>query len=357
MGIIPRRESLAVAVGPVTIGGGHPVVIQSMTTTRTGDFDATLEQIRRLADAGCELVRVAVPDETAARTLARLAAASPVPLVADIHFNPELALLALEAGVAKIRINPGNIGGKERFLALARVARSRGAAMRVGVNAGSLDRKTAQRHGGPTAAALVESARQYLDMLERIDYRQVVVSLKGSDVPTTIKAYRLIAGQVPYPLHLGITEAGPPETGIIKSAVGLGALLAAGIGDTMRVSLTADPVLEVRVAQKILQSLGLRTFGPELISCPTCGRCEADLVPVAAAVEKMLGRYRKPFKVAVMGCAVNGPGEAREADIGISVGRKKIFLFRRGKIVETLEPDRVLPVLQAHLDKLEAGWD
>ncbi len=345
-----RRSSLAVKVGDLTIGGGTPVVIQSMTNTRSSDVAATLKQVRALAEAGCELVRVAVPDAAAAEVLGELVRNSPVPLVADIHFDIRLAYRALEQGAAKIRINPGNIGGKDRLRELCRMAANHGAALRIGVNAGSLERPLLKKYGGVTAAALVESALGYLEVAEQAGFTRIVVSLKASDVRTTIEAYRLIAGQVGYPLHLGVTAAGPLESGTIKGAIGIGTLLAEGIGDTVRVSLTADPLTEVRVARHILEILRLRPqTGPELISCPTCGRCTVDLVALVERVSGLLRDYHHPVKVAVMGCAVNGPGEAREADIGITAGQKRGLIFRRGKVVRTVPQERLLEALQEEL--------
>ncbi len=350
---IERRRTVPVRVGTVTIGGGAPLSIQSMTNTKTADTEATLGQIERLVRAGCELVRVAIPDEAAARSLGVLARQSPVPLIADIHFDARLAHLALEHGAAKIRVNPGNIGGKEKLRALALDAAARGAAIRIGVNAGSLEKSLLKKHGSATAEALVESALGYLQELEKISFNNVVISLKASDVVTTIAANRLFASKSDYPLHLGVTEAGTLAEGTIKAAVGIGTLLAEGIGDTLRVSLTADPVEEVKVARRILQALRLREFGPELISCPTCGRCEIDLVGLAEQVAGLLAEYRGNFKVAVMGCVVNGPGEAREADVGVTAGRKKGIIFRRGKVVKTVPQDKILEALRHELDELE----
>ncbi len=350
-----RRLSREVNIGTVTVGGDHPVAIQSMTTTDTAGVVATRNQIRRLAEAGCELVRVAVPDEAAARVLPELVHSSPVPLIADIHFDYRLALLALEAGVAKVRINPGNIGGRDHLLRIVERAIATGSALRIGVNAGSLERSLQHRYGGAVPEALVESVLGYLRWLEGTGFNAVVLSLKAASAPTTIAAYRLIAPETEYPLHLGITEAGPGEMGMIKSAVGLGALLGEGIGDTVRVSLTADPLAEVRVARRILQALEIRRFGPELISCPTCGRCEFDLIPLAEKVAALLEEYNLPLKVAVMGCAVNGPGEAREADLGIAGGRNKTYLFRYGRIVRAVEPDQALETLRKELEHWPGG--
>ncbi len=348
-----RRSSIAVKVGDLTMGGGAPIVIQSMTSTRSSDTAATLVQIRRLWEAGCELVRVAVPDSDSAGALGKLVQESPVPLVADIHFDIRLAYMALEQGAAKIRINPGNMGGKGLLGELCRRAGDRGAALRIGVNAGSLERPLLEKYGGVTAAALVESALGYLEVVEKTGFYGTVISLKASDVRTSIEAYRLIAPQVKSPLHLGVTAAGPLESGTVKGAVGIGTLLAEGIGDTLRVSLTADPVHEVRVARQILEALQLRPqSGPEIISCPTCGRCSMDLLPLVEKVSALLQGYPHPVKVAVMGCAVNGPGEAREADIGITAGKKRGILFRRGKVVRTVPKDMLLEALQEELKEL-----
>lgn len=347
---IIRRETRPVKVGNVTIGGGSPIAVQSMTNTRTTEINATLEQIDELAKAGCELVRVAIPDLASAAAFEKIVSACAIPLIADVHFDVRLAHLAIQAGAAEIRINPGNIGGRKKLINLAKLAQQHGAAIRVGVNAGSLERKIMQKYGSATAEAMLESALGYLEVLESISFHDVIISLKSSDVYTTIAACRMISEKTVYPLHLGVTGAGPVETGAIKNAVGIGTLLAEGIGDTIRVSLTASPVEEVRVARQILQSLGLRRFSPELISCPTCGRCETDLLPLVASVEQILKKYQEPLKVAVMGCAVNGPGEAKEADLGISAGKKHGIVFRHGKVVKTVELDQLLNALQKELD-------
>jgi len=357
MPLAPRRETIPVQVGKLVIGGGAPISVQSMTNTRTEDLEATLQQIRTLAEQGCELVRVAVPDLKAAANLADLVRESPIPLVADIHYDPGLALAALRAGVPKIRINPGNIGGRDKLREIVAEAARRGAAIRIGVNAGSLERRAAREHGPGTPQALVESALGYLDYLEKLNFRQVVLSLKASDVVTTIQAYRLAARRVPYPFHVGITEAGPPPEGIVKAAVGIVTLLAEGIGDTLRVSLTADPGEEVRVGRQILQALRLRTFGPELISCPTCGRCEAELIPLVREVAAAVEKFPYPIKIAVMGCSVNGPGEAREADLGITAGRKQGLLFRRGKVIRTVPRERLLAALLEELERYREAGD
>ncbi len=351
MEMIKRRTSYPVSVKGVVIGGGAPVVIQSMTNTRTSDIETTLQQIDGLYEAGCELVRVAISDRQAAEALNVIVKRSPLPVIADIHFDAELAHMAIENGAAKIRVNPGNMGGQEKLLKLAEKAAGYNVPIRVGVNAGSLDRATSARHGGATPAALCESALNYLHTLEKAGFFNIVVSLKASDVYTTIAANRLLAAKTDAPIHLGVTEAGPPESGIIKGAIGIGSLLSEGIGDTIRVSLTASPVEEIGVARAILQALNLRVFGPELISCPTCGRCEADLLPLVREVETLLKGYTHPIRVAVMGCAVNGPGEAREADVGVSAGKKQGIVFRAGKVVKTVKQNQLLAALKEEIDK------
>ncbi len=348
---ITRKITRAVSVGGVTIGGGAPVVVQSMTNTRTADAGATLAQINRLYEAGCELVRVAVPDQDALKALPGILTRSPLPVIADVHFDHEIAIKALDAGCFKVRINPGNIGGADKFIRLAKHAKRLKVPLRVGVNAGSLERRLLQKHGGATAQALVESALDYISILENINFYDTVLSLKASDVFTTIAAYRLIAQKTDYPLHLGVTEAGPLQAGTIKSAIGIGACLADGIGDTIRVSLSASPEKEIPIAQQILQALGLRRFGPELISCPTCGRCEIDLPALVSKVEEIIRGDKRHLKIAVMGCTVNGPGEARQADIGISAGKKHGLLFRRGEVIRTVEQNELLSALAEELKR------
>lgn len=351
---IIRKQTVQARAGNVIIGGDAPVVVQSMTNTKTADTTATLEQINRLNEAGCELIRLAVPDLQSAQAFSKIAAESPLPLIADIHFDVNLAYEALENGAVKVRINPGNIGGKDRLIELARKAEQTKAAIRVGVNAGSLERNILNKYGGAKAEALVESALGYLEMFEQEGFTNLVVSLKASDVFTSIEAYRLFSKEKNYPLHLGVTGAGPFEAGLIKGAVGIGTLLAEGIGDTLRVSLTAPPEEEVRVARQILQVLGLRRFTPELISCPTCGRCEIDLLSLAGKVESILKDYSLPIKVAVMGCAVNGPGEAREADLGVTAGKKQGLLFSHGRVIRTVEFNHLLDALKEELDLLKS---
>jgi (E)-4-hydroxy-3-methylbut-2-enyl-diphosphate synthase len=322
-----------------------------MTNTDTRDIKATLRQIEALKEAGCEIVRLAVPDEEAAGALKELCRRAPLPLVADIHFDYRLALAAIEAGVAGLRLNPGNIGGPERVRAVAKAAKERGIPIRIGVNAGSLEKSIREREGGVTPEGMVESALRQAALLEEEGHSAIVLSLKASDVPLTIRAYELAAARCDYPLHLGITEAGTPWRGTIRSAVGIGALLAQGIGDTIRVSLTGDPVEEVRVGYEILKALNLRQRGPVLISCPTCGRCQVDLIRLAQEVEKSLAGLEVPLKIAVMGCAVNGPGEAADADFGIAGGRGAGLIFRHGQIAKKVPEAELVSALLGEIKK------
>lgn len=347
-----RRSTRRVMVGDVPIGGDAPVVVQSMTKTDTRDVAATVEQILLLQDEGCEVVRVAVRDIDSCVRLGAIKSAISIPLVADIHFDYRLALKAIDQGVDKLRLNPGNIGGRRRIAEIVAAAAERRIPIRIGVNAGSLERDLLERYGHPTAAAMVESAERHVRLLEELDYREIVISLKGFDVPMTIDAYRQMSGRVDYPLHLGITEAGVPPWGSIRSAVGLGILLAEGIGDTIRVSLTADPVKEVRAAYEILKCLGLRERGPIIISCPVCGRCEVDIERIATRVVEELRSCDLPLRVAVMGCEVNGPGEAREADVGIAAGKNGGILFAKGKKIRRLRTDELLDALLAEVERL-----
>ncbi len=351
----PRRDTRPVRVGPVTVGGGAPVSVQSMTNTDTRSAADTLAQIRALAAAGCEIVRVAVPDAEAAAAVAAICRGSPLPVIADVHFDHRLAVAAVEAGVAGLRINPGNIGSRWKVEEVVRAARDRRVPIRIGVNAGSLEREVLRRHGGPTPGALVESALGHIRILEDLDYREIKVSLKGSRVPQTVLAYQGVAERCPYPLHVGITEAGTVLCGAVKSAVGLGILFWLGLGDTVRVSLTGDPVEEVRVAYWILRAVGLRRRGVEVISCPTCGRTRVGLVALAEAVEARLAGVAEPLTVAVMGCEVNGPGEAREADFGIACGRGMGLVFRGGKTVRKVAEPELVDALVAEVEAHLAG--
>lgn len=341
-----------ILVGGVPIGGGAPVVIQSMLNTKTTDVEGSLKQIRQLAAAGCQIARLAVPNREAARGFAEIAAESPLPLVADIHFDYQLAIAAAEGGAAKIRINPGNIGGPERVKAVVEVCREKHIPIRIGVNGGSLDKKLLEKYGHPTAEALVESAFQHLELLEKEGFYDTCVSMKSSTVPTMVAAARLFRSKCDYPLHIGVTETGPVKQGLIKSAMGIGALLLDGIGDTIRVSLTDDPVEEVYAAKDILKAAGLRKEGVNIISCPTCGRTRIDLIGLVNQVDAALKDCKKPITVAVMGCVVNGPGEAREADIGIAGGDGWGMIFEKGEQVEKLPYEQLLPALLRRIENL-----
>lgn len=347
-----RRKTEKIFVGTVPVGGGSPISVQSMTKTDTRDAQSTVKQIRALSKAGCEIIRIAVPDEEAAKALGEIKRSSPIPVIADIHFDWRLALEAIRQGIDGLRINPGNIGARWKVVEVVSASRDRNIPIRIGVNAGSLSRKLLEKFGHPSPEALVESAAEHIDILESLKFTNIKVSLKASNVPTTVEAYRLFSRKFRYPLHIGISEAGPPFTGIIKSSVGLGMLLSEGIGDTMRVSLSAAPVEEVRVAYEILKSLGIRERGANIISCPTCGRCEIDIRGLAAKVEKRLKGVKKPLTVAVMGCVVNGPGEAREADIGIAGGKKKGLLFKKGSVVRSLKEKDLLDALMEEIESL-----
>jgi (E)-4-hydroxy-3-methylbut-2-enyl-diphosphate synthase len=345
-----------IRVGGVAIGGGAPVVVQSMTLTKTHDVDATVAQIAALTSAGCELVRVAVPKLEDAEALPKIVYLSPVPIIADIHFNASLALKAIEAGVAAVRINPGNIGGADKTERVVRAAKKAGIAMRIGANSGSLPKHLVELAQEDTAAALVEEALEQVRILERMEYYDFKISVKSSSVPTMIRAYRMLSERVPYPLHLGVTEAGTPFSGSIKSAVGMGALLMDGIGDTMRVSLTADPVEEVKVCWEILKALGLRERGPVMIACPSCGRDNVGVWNLAEKVEERLQSYPQAFEVAVMGCAVNGPGEAGDADFGIAGGRETGFLYAHGRVLRKAPSETLIDELFTEIDRwIEGG--
>ena len=340
-------------VGSVPVGGGAPVSIQSMLNTRTTDVEGSLHQLRALAAAGCQIARLAVPDREAAAGFAEIVKESPLPLVADIHFDYRLAILAAEAGAAKIRINPGNIGGEDRVKAVVDVCKDRHIPIRIGVNGGSLDKTLLEKYGHPTAEALVESAFRHLELLEKQGFYDTCVSMESSTVPTMVAAARLFRGKCDYPLHIGVTETGPVRQGLIKSAMGIGALLLDGIGDTLRVSLTDDPVQEVYAARDILKAAGLRRDGVNIISCPTCGRTRIDLIGLVNRVDEALKDCKKPITVAVMGCVVNGPGEAREADIGIAGGDGCGLIFEKGQAVEKLPYEELLPALLKRIEELD----
>ena len=348
-----RERTHQVLVGSVPIGGGAPVVVQSMTCTPTIDADATLAQVRALVDAGCDLVRVTVPSKEALGPFARICAESPVPIVADIHFDYRLAIGSVKAGAAKLRINPGNIGDWDRVDAVIDTAGEAGAAIRIGVNAGSLDKRIAERDGLTQPEKLVASSLEFVEHFEKRGFENIVLSAKAHSVPTTIETYRALSRELPHiPLHLGVTEAGTVQQGTIKSAVGLGVLLAEGIGDTMRVSLTADPVEEPPVCWGILQALGLRRRGPELVSCPTCGRTQVDLIGLAEEVGERLKGCTKPISVAVMGCVVNGPGEASDADVGVACGRGIGMVFRHGEVIRKVPEEQIVDALMEEIDRL-----
>ena len=347
-----RRKSRTIAIGQVTIGGENPVAVQSMTNTKTENIPATVDQIHRLTDRGCEIIRCAVPTLEAAQALKEIRKQIAIPLVADIHFDYRLALAALESGVDALRLNPGKIGGRDRVEKVVEASRQRQVPIRIGVNAGSLPKDLLEKYGHPTAEALVEAAWRHIHILEEMDYNNIVISLKAHDVPLTLAAYRLMARECDYPLHVGITEAGTIRSGLIKSAVGIGTLLAEGIGDTIRVSLTGDPLAEIDAGFEILKSLGLRQHGPTLVSCPTCGRTCWSLEKVAKEVEARLAEIPEPITVAVMGCVVNGPGEAREADVGIAGGKGEGLLFRKGQILRKVPEARLVEELFEEIQKI-----
>ncbi|MBE6085929.1 MAG: flavodoxin-dependent (E)-4-hydroxy-3-methylbut-2-enyl-diphosphate synthase [Selenomonas ruminantium] len=347
-----RKITRQIHIGNVAIGGGAPISVQSMCNTKTTDTKATVAQIKALQNAGCDIVRVAVPDMEAAQNLGNIIKEINIPLVADIHFDYKLALEAIKQGISALRLNPGNIGGEEKVRAVVKAAKEAHIPIRIGVNAGSLDKKILAKYGEVTPEALVESAMQHVKILEDLDFHDLKISLKAHDVPLTLAAYRLMSKTVDYPLHLGITEAGTVNTGIIKSAVGIGALLSEGIGDTFRISLTGDPVVEVKVANEILKSLGLKEYGPTLVACPTCGRTSIDLPAIAAQVEKKLEGIQDPIDVAVMGCVVNGPGEARGADVGIAGGNGEGLIFRKGEIIRKVPEDKLVEELFKEIDAI-----
>ncbi len=350
--MISNRETQTVYAGKVAIGGGHPVTVQSMLNIPASDVEGNVAQACRLEAAGCELIRVAVPDKEAVRLIGTLKEAVQVPVVADIHFDYRLALECAAAGVDKIRINPGNIGSQDRVKAVANACRNRHIPIRIGVNGGSLEKEILAKYGCPTAEALRDSALYHASLLERFDFTDIILSMKSSDVPTMVRAYELAAEASSYPLHLGVTEAGTERMGLLKSAAGIGSLLLHGIGDTIRISLTADPEQEVAAGIDLLHAIGMRQSGARLISCPTCGRTAVNLIGIAAEVEQRLKSVNKPITVAVMGCVVNGPGEAREADVGLAGGKGKVAIFRKGEVVRTVEESRAVEELMREIETL-----
>ena len=350
--MIKRRKTRQIHIGDVAIGGGAPISVQSMTNTKTADTKTTVEQINSLQAAGCDIVRLAVPDMESALNLGNIIKKVNIPLVADIHFDYRLALEAINQGISALRLNPGNIGDTDRVKAVVAEAKRHNIPIRIGVNAGSLDKRLLAKYGRVTAQALVDSAMEHVRILEAQDFTDMKISLKAHDVPLTIEAYQLMSETVDYPLHLGITEAGTVRSGMIKSAVGIGALLSQGIGDTFRISLTGDPVVEVKVANEILKSLGMKEYGPTLISCPTCGRTSIDLAGIATEVEKRLEDIKKPISVAVMGCVVNGPGEARGADVGIAGGNGEGLVFRKGEIIRKVNEADLIEELFKEIDDI-----
>ncbi|AAM24622.1 Essential bacterial protein, involved in density-dependent regulation of peptidoglycan biosynthesis [Caldanaerobacter subterraneus subsp. tengcongensis MB4] len=347
-----RKLTREIKIGNKKIGGNNPILVQSMTNTDTHDVEKTVEQIKRLEEEGCDIIRVAVPDEKAAYSIKEIKKHINIPLVADIHFDYRLAIKSIENGADKIRINPGNIGREENIKKVVEAAKERGIPIRIGVNAGSLEKEILNKYGGITPEAVVESALKSVRLLEKLGFYDIVISLKTSNVPLTIEAYKLASSKVDYPLHLGITEAGTLESGTIKSAIGIGTLLYMGIGDTIRVSLTGDPVHEVRVGRQILRALGLLKEGVEVISCPTCGRTKIDVIKLATEVERRTSHIKKPLKVAVMGCVVNGPGEAKEADIGIAGGDREGVIFKKGKIYKIVKEEHLLEELLKEIEKM-----
>lgn len=350
---IIRRKTKKINCGSISIGGDAPISIQSMTTTDTRDINSTISQIKALQEEGCEIVRLAIPDTEAADALSEIKKSTNIPIVSDIHFDYRLALKCIESGTDKLRINPGNIGGLDRVKKIVEKASERDIPIRIGVNSGSLDKKYYIKYGGVTADAMVDSALEHINILEKLDFDKIIVSLKSSDVKLTYDSYNLLGKKIDYPFHIGITESGTIWKGTIKSSVGIGAMLINGIGDTIRVSLTGDPVEEIKVCKEILQSLKIRSFGINIISCPTCGRCQVNLLELANKLEKELAYINKPITVAVMGCAVNGPGEAKEADIGIAGGKGSVLLFRKGKIIKKVDEGEAVNILLNEIKKIE----
>ncbi|AKL95440.1 4-hydroxy-3-methylbut-2-en-1-yl diphosphate synthase IspG [Clostridium aceticum] len=347
-----RRSTKEITCGNIFIGANHPISLQSMTTTDTRDITSTVKQIHRLEEAGCDIVRVAVPNMQAAEALKDIKVQTSIPIVADIHFDYRLALESLKQGIDGLRLNPGNIGDKSRVKEVVKLAKERNVKIRIGVNAGSLEKNLLQKYGHPTAEAMVESALAHIAILEEMNFYNIVISLKASDVHLTVDAYKKMAEAVDYPLHLGITEAGTIWGGTVKSSIGIGALLLMGIGDTIRVSLTGDPVEEIKVGKEILKSLGLIKNEITMISCPTCGRCQINLIDLANEIEKKISHLKKPLKVAIMGCAVNGPGEARDADIGIAGGSESGLLFKKGKIIKKVPEKEIIQTLMEEIENM-----
>ncbi len=349
---IQRKQTKKIKVGDIFLGGDSPISVQSMTNTDTRDVKSTVEQIKRLEEEGCRIIRVAVPDSQSAEAVKEIKKAISIPLVADIHFDYRLALECMRNGVDKIRLNPGNIGGQDRVKAVADMAKERRIPIRIGVNSGSVEKSVLEKYGGVTPEGMVESALNHAAMLEAADFGDIAISIKASSVPMTIAAYRLLSQKTAYPLHVGVTEAGTVYKGTIKSSVGIGCLLAEGIGDTIRVSLTGDPVEEVKAGKQILKSLGLLKEGIEVVSCPTCGRTKIDLIGIVNEIEPVLDRLNRDIKVAIMGCAVNGPGEARDADIGIAGGTNEVLLFKKGQIVKKIPQESAVEELIKEINKL-----
>jgi (E)-4-hydroxy-3-methylbut-2-enyl-diphosphate synthase len=349
-----RRPTRQVMVGNVPVGGGAPISVQTMTKSKTADVDATVAQIVQAAEAGCDIVRVTVNDKEAAEAIAKIVSRSPIPVVADIHFNHVFALKSIEANVSKVRLNPGNIGGRDRVQQVLSAAKDKGIPIRIGVNSGSLEEDILKKYGYPTAEALYESAMRHVEICDSFGFRDVIISVKSTDVSLMIEAYRLVAARTDIPLHIGVTEAGPTRSGTIKSAVGIGALLSEGIGDTIRVSLTDEPVKEVEVGKEILRSLSLATRNVELIACPTCGRLEVDLFGIMRELEKRLEGVKKSVKIAVLGCVVNGPGEAAEADIGIAAGKGVGILYRKGEVVRRVKESEIVDAIVEEVNKFKS---
>ncbi|HLX13249.1 MAG TPA: flavodoxin-dependent (E)-4-hydroxy-3-methylbut-2-enyl-diphosphate synthase [Bacteroidota bacterium] len=348
-----RRKTRQVMIGGIRVGGGAPISVQTMTKCKTSDIDATVKQIIESADAGCDIVRVTVNDKEAADAIGEIVKRSPIPVVADIHFNHVFALKAIEGNVAKVRLNPGNIGSRDRIEQVLNAAKARNIPIRIGVNSGSLEEDILEKHGYPTAEALFESAMRHVEICDDFNFRDVIISVKSTDVRLMIEAYRLVAERTDIPLHLGVTEAGPTKIGTIKSAVGIGTLLAEGIGDTIRVSLTDDPVKEIEVGKEILRSLSLATRNVELIACPTCGRLEVDLFGIMAQLEEKLQGVKKPVKIAVLGCVVNGPGEASEADIGIAAGKGVAILYRKGVVIKRVKEEDIVSTIVEEVERFQ----